>query len=61
MITQLSHVPIWAKNQEEAKKFYVGVLGFKVQTDDRTTIPNYRWLTVMPPTQSDVEIVDDNC
>jgi predicted enzyme related to lactoylglutathione lyase len=57
MITKLSHVTIWVKNQDEAKKFYVETLGFKVGTDDSTTMPGYRWLTVKAPQQSDVEIV----
>lgn len=57
MITKLTHVTIWTKNQDEAKKFYVDTLGFKVHTDDTTTIPGYRWLTVMPPDQHEVEIV----
>ncbi len=57
MITKLNHVTIWVKDQEEALKFYRDKLGFKVVTDDATTIPNYRWLTVAPPQQTEVEIV----
>ncbi len=57
MITKLTHVTIWVRDQEGAKKFYVDKLGFKVHTDDSTTIPGYRWLTVMPPQQSEVQIV----
>ena len=57
MITKLTHVTIWVKNQDEAKTFYVDKLGFKVHTDDTKTIPGYRWLTVQPRDQQDVEIV----
>ncbi len=57
MITKLSHITIWVKNQDEAKKFYVETLGFKVVTDDSTTMPGYRWLTVSPQQQSELEIV----
>jgi catechol 2,3-dioxygenase-like lactoylglutathione lyase family enzyme len=57
MITKLTHVTIWVKNQDEAKAFYVEKLGFKVHTDDATTIPGYRWLTVQPPQQRELEIV----
>jgi len=57
MITKLSHVTIWVKNQDEAKKFYVETLGFKVVMDDSTTMPGYRWLTVSPSQQSELEIV----
>jgi predicted enzyme related to lactoylglutathione lyase len=57
MITKLNHVTIWVKNQDQAKKFYVDTLGFKVHTDDTTTIRGYRWLTVQPREQKEVEIV----
>ena len=57
MITKLSHVTIWVKNQDEAKKFYVEALDFKVVMDDSTTMPGYRWLTVSPPQQNGLEIV----
>jgi catechol 2,3-dioxygenase-like lactoylglutathione lyase family enzyme len=57
MITKLSHVTIWVKNQDGAKKFYVETLGFKVVMDDSTTMPGYRWLTVSPQQQSELEIV----
>ncbi len=57
MITKLSHVTIWVKNQDEAKKFYVETLGFKVVMDDSTMMPGYRWLTVAPQQQSELEIV----
>ena len=57
MITKLNHVTIWVTDQEAALKFYRDQLGFKVVTDDSTTIPNYRWLTVAPPQQTEIEIV----
>jgi catechol 2,3-dioxygenase-like lactoylglutathione lyase family enzyme len=56
MITHITHVTIWVKNQDDALKFYRDQLGFKVVTDDATTIPNYRWLTVAPQQQSNLEI-----
>lgn len=57
MITKLTHVTLWVKNQDDAKTFYVDKLGFKVHTDDSKTIPGYRWLSVQPPDQQDVQIV----
>jgi catechol 2,3-dioxygenase-like lactoylglutathione lyase family enzyme len=57
MITRLTHVTIWVKNQDDALRFYVDKLGFSVHTDDSTTMPGYRWLTVAPAQQSEVEIV----
>jgi catechol 2,3-dioxygenase-like lactoylglutathione lyase family enzyme len=57
MITKLTHVTIWVKNQDEAKAFYVGKLGFQVRTDDSSTLPGYRWLTVAPSDQPEIEII----
>jgi catechol 2,3-dioxygenase-like lactoylglutathione lyase family enzyme len=56
MITKLNHATIWVKNQEEALKFYRDKLGFKVTTDDNTSVPNYRWLTVALPQQTELAI-----
>ena len=56
MITHITHVTIWVKDQDEALKFYRNKLGFKVVSDDTTTIPNYRWLTIAPQQQSNLEI-----
>ena len=57
MITKLSVVTIWVKNQDEARDFYVNKLGFAIRKDDSTTVPGYRWLTVAPQKQTEVEIV----
>ncbi len=55
MIKKLSHATIYVTNQEEAKKFYTEKLGFEVRTD--VTMEGFRWLTVGPQTQPDMEIV----
>lgn len=56
MITKLSHTTFFVDDQEKAYDFYVNKLGFSVHTD--APMPNgYRWLTVSPPEQPDVEIV----
>lgn len=56
MITKFSHTTLYVLDQDKAFDFYVNVLGFKVNTD--ATMENgYRWLTVNPPEQSDLEIV----
>jgi catechol 2,3-dioxygenase-like lactoylglutathione lyase family enzyme len=47
MITQLSHTTIWVLDQDEARDFYTGTLGFEVVLDQR--MDNFRWLTVTPP------------
>lgn len=56
MITKLNHATIWVKDQEQALKFYRDKLGFKVITDDSTSVPNYRWLTVALPQQTELVV-----
>ena len=55
MIKKLSHVTIYVLNQNEALKFYTEKLGFEVRTDN--TLEGFRWLTVGPKTQPDIEMV----
>ncbi len=55
MIRSLSHATIYVKNQDEALDFYVNKLGFEVRTD--ATMDGFRWLTVGPKGQKDLEIV----
>ncbi len=57
MITKLVHVTLWVKDQDEALDFYANQLGFTKKADDSSMIPGYRWLTVAPKEQTDVEIV----
>jgi catechol 2,3-dioxygenase-like lactoylglutathione lyase family enzyme len=56
MITKLSHATIYVLDQEEALKFYRDKLGFEVRTD-MTMDNGFRWLTVGPKTQPDVNII----
>ena len=56
MITKMSHVLIWVKNQQEALEFYRDKLGFEVDTDAPIG-ENYRWLTMRIPTQPGFEIL----
>ncbi len=56
MITRLSHFTLLVRDQSQAYDVYVNKLGFKVQTD-MTMENGFRWLTVCPPGQPDVEIV----
>jgi catechol 2,3-dioxygenase-like lactoylglutathione lyase family enzyme len=56
MITKLSHSTLYVKNQEKALEFYRDKLGFKVIMD--VTMDNgFRWITVQPQDQKDIEIV----
>lgn len=55
MITKLSHASLFVTDQQKAFDFYVTTLGFKVNTD--VTMDNgFRWLTLNPPEQPDLEV-----
>jgi len=56
MITKMSHVLIWVKNQQEALEFYRDKLGFEVDTDAMVG-ENYCWLTMRIKSQPDFEII----
>lgn len=56
MITKLSHITIYVSDQNRAYEVYVNKLGCKVNTD-MTMDGGFRWLTVTPPEQPDLEIV----
>jgi predicted enzyme related to lactoylglutathione lyase len=55
MITKLSHSTVYVVDQDRAKDFYVNKLGFEVRTD--ATMGEFRWLTVGPKTQPELEVV----
>ncbi|MEE9248045.1 MAG: VOC family protein, partial [Dehalococcoidia bacterium] len=57
MISKLAHVTIIVRDLDEALKWYTEVLGLEVRADDSGVIPGFRWLTVAPKGQKDVEIV----
>ncbi len=56
MITKMSHVLIWVKNQQEALEFYRDKLGFEVDTDAEMG-PDFRWLTMRIKDQPGFEII----
>ncbi len=56
MITRMSHAIIYVLDQDKALEFYRDKLGFEVRVD--LTMDNgFRWLTVAPKTQPDMQIV----
>jgi catechol 2,3-dioxygenase-like lactoylglutathione lyase family enzyme len=58
MIDAISHVNVWVDDQEEAKSFYTEKLGFEVREDATLEeFGGYRWLTVGPPGQPNVNIM----
>lgn len=56
MIQKISHVTIYVLDQEESKDFYVNKLGMDLKTDV-TMDGGFRWLTVSPKGQPDVELI----
>lgn len=56
MIQRLSHTGIYVLDQDAARDFYVDKLGFEVR-DDHTMENGFRWLTVGPKTQPDLNII----
>jgi len=58
MIDAISHVNVWVDDQEEAKAFYTAKLGFEVREDATLEeFGGYRWLTVGPAGQPDVNVM----
>ena len=54
-IDRVSTIAIAVTDQEEALAWYTGKLGFEKKMDVRS--PQFRWLTVAPPQQVDVEFL----
>lgn len=52
----MSHTPIFVLDQDSAKDFYCSKLGFEERMDV-TMDGGFRWLTVAPPGQPDLEII----
>jgi uncharacterized glyoxalase superfamily protein PhnB len=54
----IASAQLWVNDQDEALAFYTDKVGFELRTD--VTVPelgNFRWLTVGPRHQPDIEIV----
>src|SRR5256885_720783 len=56
MIQRLSHVSIYVLDQDAALDFYVNKLGFEVRMDHKME-GGFRWLTVGPKGQPELQIV----
>jgi catechol 2,3-dioxygenase-like lactoylglutathione lyase family enzyme len=67
MITRLSHALVYVLDQQRAKEFYTEKLGFTVNSDVTMGAEfegageGFRWLTVNPPDQPDMEIILADC
>jgi catechol 2,3-dioxygenase-like lactoylglutathione lyase family enzyme len=55
MITNVSLVTLYVSDQDDAKRFYIDVLGFQERADVRMG-DGYRWVTVGHPSQPELEI-----
>ena len=56
MIQKMSYTAIFVLDQDQAVDFYVKKLGFELKMDE--SMPNgFRWLTVSPKGQSDLQII----
>jgi uncharacterized glyoxalase superfamily protein PhnB len=57
-MTKLSSVQVWVNDQDEALGFYTRKLGWEVRSDQTVAeMGNFRWLTVGPTGQPDIEVV----
>ncbi len=58
MSITISSVNLWVHDQEAALDFWTEKVGFELRSDlSFPEIPGFRWLTVGPPDQPDVELV----
>ena len=58
MLEAISHFGVWVDDQDEAKAFYTEKLGFEVREDSTLDeLGGYRWLTVGPPGQPDLNLI----
>jgi catechol 2,3-dioxygenase-like lactoylglutathione lyase family enzyme len=55
MITNISLITVYCLDQDQARNFYVDVLGFQPRTDI-TMGEGFRWVTVSHPSQPELEI-----
>jgi catechol 2,3-dioxygenase-like lactoylglutathione lyase family enzyme len=55
MITNVSLVTVFCLDQDAARDFYVGTLGFEVRTDI-TVGDGFRWLSVGHPSQPELDV-----
>ena len=58
MIDGTSHLSVWVHDQDEAMAFYTEKLGFEIREDATLDeLGGYRWLTVGPPRQPEVNLI----
>src|SRR4029077_5160468 len=55
MINNISLFTLYVTDQDDAKKFYVDVLGFEARSDIKMG-DGFRWVTVSHPSQPELEV-----
>ncbi|MGH3697513.1 MAG: VOC family protein [Pseudonocardiaceae bacterium] len=55
MITNISLVTVYCLDQDQAREFYVNILGFQPRTD-ATVGEDFRWVTVSHPDHPELQI-----
>ena len=55
MITNVSLVTVYVSDQDQAKQFYIDVLGFEEKADVRMG-DGFRWVTVGHPSQPELQV-----
>jgi predicted enzyme related to lactoylglutathione lyase len=67
MITHQSHTSVFVLDQDSAKAFYTQKLGFELRMDFAMgeefegSGGGFRWLTVSPPNQPDLQLILSSC
>jgi predicted enzyme related to lactoylglutathione lyase len=67
MITHQSHTSVFVLDQDSAKAFYTEKLGFQLRIDFtmgddfEEAGAGFRWLTVSPPNQPDLQLILSSC
>jgi uncharacterized glyoxalase superfamily protein PhnB len=57
-VIRISTAQLWVHDQDEALAFYTQKLGMEVRSDvTLAELGDFRWLTVAPPGQENIEIV----
>lgn len=55
---RIATAQLWVHDQDEALEFYTKKLGWEVRSDVTVAeMGNFRWLTVSPPGQDEVDVV----
>ena len=58
MSITISTINLWVRDQEEALAFWTDKVGFELRSDASfPEMPGFRWLTVGPKDQPDIEVV----